>query len=365
MKLRHSTSLLRNLAIIGAILFVVGLGMNPERTWTGYLVAFNYLAGLGLAGAVFLALLCLCNARWADGLTRVPAAMSRSLPAAAACGLILLAGVPTLYEWSHPEVVSQDHLLQEKAAWLNYGGFSARLVMYFAVWIAMAWMLVRTLVEKRDVERPRKLRLSALFMAVFALTYSGASVDWIQSLEPHWFSTIFALRTATGVVLSGLAAAVLIILLAKPFSDLVTKDQLHDLGKLMLSFSILWVYIWYCQWMLIWYSNIPEETGYYLARASGGWSALTVANLTLNWLVPFLVLLPRPARGSPAVLLRIALVLLVGRAVDLFVQIAPPLYDDLPMFGAWEAGPIVAGICLFFFITLKILRKTHPVPRTA
>lgn len=360
--LLHGAALFRNLTLVGAALFAVGLALEPRYAWGGYLMGFNYLVGLSLAGPLFLALLHLADARWASSLREVPRAMARSLPVAFVLGILLLFGVHSLYEWSHAAVVSEDPLLRQKAGYLNPVAFALRMVAFFVLW----WWTSRLLQEDREPPSPagrraRALRRSALFMATFAVTYSLASVDWIQSLEPHWFSTIFALRTATGLVLSGLAAATLLVIArgAGPGGPPVTSGQLHDLGRLTLSFSVLWVYIWYCEYMLIWYTNIPEETAYYVLRQTPAWSTLQLANLGINWLIPFAILLIRSARGNPKVLWRLAMLLLLGRAFDLYVLIGPSVYGDAPRIGLSESGALLGMVSLFF---LRARAGSRPTP---
>ena len=172
---------------------------------------------------------------------------------------------------------------------------------------------------------------------------------------------------SASIAVSIVACPVIIITIglrrAGPLRDVITKSHLQDLGRLTLSLSVFWVYIWYCQYMLIWYTNFPEETSYYLLRGSAPWSALSTTNLVLNWLIPFLVLLPRAACRSETVLLRVAVVIMVGHGLDLFLQVGPPLMGDQPVFGIWELGPLVAAVALFFFVTLRALRTSSSPKR--
>src|SRR5262249_39747770 len=147
------------------------------------------------------------------------------------------------------------------------------------------------------------------------------------SLEPDWSSTMFGVYQFAGLFLSGLAALTLLLLWlgrSEPMRRVVTSDHLHDLGKLLFAFSTFWMYVWFSQYMLIWYVNNPEEAVYFLRREQGAWQPLLIANVVLNWAVPFLVLLPRSAKRSPTVLARVCVVLLVGRWLDLYLMIGPP-----------------------------------------
>lgn len=353
---------------LGTLVFFVGLAVEPARAWGAYLIAFNVFVGLALAGPLFLAIVYLSNGRWAMPLRRVPEAMGGALGVAGVLGLVLIIGTHTLYEWSHAQVVQGDALLRHKAPWLNVVGYSVRMVVYFAIWIWIARRLAaRSSATEPEPERRRAtIRDSATFMALFAVTFSLASLDWIQSLDPHWFSSMFALRTASGVCLAGLAFATIVLVEFRRrlgLRDVVTKHVLDDLGKVLLALSLFWAYIWYCQYMIVWYTNIPEETGYYLIRRTGDWTTLLRLNFAVNFGVPFLALMLGAWRRNAIVLQRIAMWILLGRVLDLFVLIAPPLQGVVPRFGLWEVGPVIAAFALFVLIFVKRLARESLVPR--
>lgn len=364
-----TTRILGGLAVAGGLVFLAGLLFDPRRAWTGFLVGFNLIVGLGLSGALFVALLVVSGGTWATALRRIPEAMSRCLPWAFVLGLVLPFGAHSLYEWSHAAVVKADPLLGGKAAYLNVPAFVARLVLYFAVWIALARVLVGASVRQdatgESLGTRRGILRAALFVAAFAVTYSLASVDWIQSLEPHWYSTIFALRTATGLACAGLAAGIVLVVALRasgPLRGVVTDEHVHDLGKLLFGFAILWGYVRYCQYMLIWYSNMPEETSYYLARGSSSWRALSYASVALMWGVPFAVLLLRSARRSGAVLSRVAIAVLLGWAIDLYGMIGPALAGEEARPGLFEVAAVAGAFALFFLATLLALSRAPLVP---
>ncbi len=368
-----SPRLLRGLlltAVAGGIVFLCGTLIAPERVWSGYLMGFTYFVGLALAGPLFLSVLYLCNARWGLPLLRVPEAMTAVLPIAFVLGLVLITGTHALYEWSHEQVVAQDPLLRHKAPWLNVFGFSLRLVAYFAIWIWLGRRLARrsTVLQAPAEKRRGDIGSSALFMAALAFTFSLASVDWIQSLDPHWFSTMFALRTLSGAGCAGLALCTILLVAlrrAGPLRGVVTRDVMDDLGKILLALSLLWAYVWYCEYMIIWYSDIPEETGYYLLRHRGVWGSLVPVNLAVNFAVPFLALMLRAWRRNGVALTRIAALILVGHALDLYVMIAPPILGAEPFLGLWEIGPVAGALALFTWALLRALSRSPLVPAQA
>lgn len=352
----------------GTASFIAGLFVEPQRAWGGYLIGFVSFAALALAGPVFLSMLALSGARWWIALQRIPEAMSKTLPVAGLLGLGLLFGVHHLYEWSHTEAVRTDTLLQHKSAWLNTTAFAVRMIVVFAIWILFArWLLARTAaVEANESEAiSKRQRAGAIFLAVLAITFSVASFDWLMSLEPHWFSTMFALMHFAGLGCAGVAAAIVLALVMEKQGALrgvLNQEHLHDLGRLLFSLTLLWAYLWFCQYMLIWYTNIPEETVHYATRQQGSWWLLVQATVIVKWTVPFLALLSRQACRSRKTLGRVAAFVLLGQAMEFFVQVGPTsLHGELAI-GIWEVGPAIGTMCLFFLVTLRALEKKDAFP---
>ena len=342
-------------------IFVVGLFVEPQRSWSGFLIGFVAMTGFALAGPVGLAFLHLSGARWARAVEVVPRAMSATLPAAAAMGLVLIAGVHSLYEWSHAAVVDSDVILTEKTPYLNTTFFALRLVAFFALWIFAARGVVRA---SRDANadapgaKRRRLQAAAIFLLVFAPTWSLASVDWLQSLDPHWFSAIYALVTLAGLGVAGIAAAI-VLLAARDTRNEVTAAQYGDLGALLMSLGLFWAYIWYSQYLLVWYTNMPEETPWYVSRLSQDWGLLTKLSCVLCGALPFALLLFRRLRRSRVALVRISALVLAGRLVDLYVLAGPPLMGESPRAGIWELAPVIGLVALFFLLALRELRRTE------
>lgn len=363
---RHTTAALTWGAGIAAAVFVAGLFVEPQRSWAGFLIGFVMLTGLALAGPVGLAFLHLSGGRWARSLEVVPRALFAALPAAAGTGLVLVGGVHSLYEWSHATAVASDEILAAKSTYLNTPFFAARLVVFFALWWVAGRAVLRASEEASGdtpAERRRRLRAGAVFLMVFAPTWSLASIDWMQSLEPHWFSAIYALVTLAGLALAGIAACIVLVA-ALDHRDEVAPGQWGDLGALLLALSLFWGYIWYSQYLLVWYTNLPEETPWYVARLAPGWGLLTKVACVLCSALPFVLLLFRRLRRSRRALVRIAAMVLVGRVVDLTVLVGPPLMGESPRLGVWEAAPIAGLIALFCLPVLRSLRRTADPPRS-
>lgn len=355
------------LATLGAAAALVGVFLEGSsgRTWATLLVDDFFFLSLALAGIVFLALNYLSSAGWWTVIRRVPEAMMAFVPVAALLTLPLYFGRRALYPWTRPETLRHDPLVAAKAGYLNTPFFFARMLAFLALWSLFALLLRRTSLAQdrpasgsRGGEHRRMVRLSAFFIVTFAVSFSLASFDWLMSLDPRWFSTIFAVYTFAGLLLAGLAAITLAVVLLRrgPLAGIVEESHLHDLGKLMFAFSTFWAYIWVSQYLLIWYGNIPEEVTFYARRTTGGWAPLFFLVPVISWLLPFCVLLPRAAKRNPRVLLGTAVLLLLGRWLDLYVLVAPPVLPALRM-GLLEILITLGYASLFFLLTSRALSR--------
>lgn len=353
---------------VGLLVYVVGLFAAPGRIWPNFLIAEFYFLSLGLGGAFFIAVLYVSNAGWATAFRRIPEAVMSTLPAAAIGGIILIFGIHTLYEWSHHAVVASDTILSGKSAWLNEQFFIGRLIFYFIIWIYIAKKIDKNSRLQDsfndDLYTKKNVRNSAIFIIVGGYTFALASIDLLMSLQPHWYSTVFGFLSISGMFLSGLAVITIFMVIMRNlgYRHIYTTDHLHDMGRLLMSFSVFWVYMWVSQHMLIWYSNIPEETSYYIFRHFGGWGSLSFLNVILNWLIPFLVLLPRSTKRNDKIMLYMAVVILLGHWLDLYIMVMPTVFGEMPTFGIWEIGPMLAVLSIFFWLVLKRLSKGNLVP---
>ena len=363
---------MRNLAAVaaaGGIITLAGMIFDPARIWPNILLAAYYVAGLSVAAGVFIALQYISNAGWSVAFRRVPEAIASAFPLGAAMLLVVLPGIPVLYDWSHADVVAADRILSAKTPWLNVPFFAARTAFYLTVW---GWLLYKITSTSRRQDADGDLRLTAAnkrhsvgYIVAFAFTFTLASMDWIMSLEPHWYSTIFGIYNFCGVFLSGLAAiAILAIILRRTghFREVLTDLHLLNLGKLIFAFSTFWMYIWFSQYLLIWYANIPEEVVYMIRRQEGSWVIFTVVNVVFNWLIPFIVLLPRWTKRNEGLLLKICIIIMIGHWIDLFWMILPPFMQSAPVVSAWEIGPLAFALPLFFMIVFRTLSKHNIVP---
>jgi hypothetical protein len=366
---RDVQRVLQGLATLGGIVFLVGIYFAPERTWANLLVATCYFLGLGLAALFFVAVAYLSKAAWTTVFRRVPEAMAMTIPAGALLFAVTALGAKTIYEWTHQDLVAENALLADKSGWLNLPFFLARAAIYLVIWIIAARIIVKTS-RAQDVDGSmshtrRNMKSSAIFMVVFAITFLGASFDWLMSVQPEWYSTIFGWYNFSGSFVAGLAAMTIIVIVlrrAGSFRGLITDHHLHDLGKYCFAFSTFWAYLWFSQFMLIWYANIPEETSFYVRQMSGGWLSLFLLNFGLNWVIPFLTLMPRAAKRSEGVLLKVCTVLLIGHWLDLYLMVLPAKSGATPPFGIWEIGIIVGAGAVFALLVFHFLRQANLIP---
>lgn len=355
--------------LVGAATVSAGLFFAPERIWPGVLVAVWYVLGLGLAGLSFLALTAITNAGWSAVVRRVPEAMGMTTAVGIPLMLFLALGMHTLYEWSHAHVLATDALLREKSAWLTVTGLVVRGVALVGLWSGFAWLLRRhSLAQDRDADvrhTAAAVRISAVLLFTIAIGYSLASFDWLMSLEPHWYSTIYGMYNLTGMFESGLAAIIVLVVLlrrAGAFGTAVTEAHIADLARLLFAVATFWMYLWFCQYLLVWYVNIPEETVWYLRREQGGWLTTTVLVVVFNWLLPFVTLMAQSTKRNEGLVFRIAIVVLIGRWLDLAWLALPPGSPQGIRLGLWELGPWLAGLGLFGLLFLRAFRRAPAVP---
>lgn len=339
-----------SLSMVGLLTLVAGVGLAPARCGAALLVLSWTLLGAGLTGALGIAVQYRHRGPEADGLRSICARLTRLLPWGAAGVLIALVFCPQLF--AGYALAAEGHG-GFKAAWLSRGWHLARAVLVLGIWLVFARALVAVAQARAAADSPaleaRHGRLAAVFFYVFGITATVAAVDWLMALEPHWVSTIIGLYVFGGLVLGGLAVLLLALLIG-PRSELeqhaATPGRLHDLGQLVLGFCCLWVYLWFSQFLLIWYTGIPEESLPYVIRLAGAWAPIFWLSLFLNFVIPFFVLLPRETKRSSVALTNVAALLLVGRLVDLYVWIYPPAVGGTPAFGLLELGLLMGALAV-------------------
>ncbi len=352
------------MAVIGAVALGLGLVIAPQRALASLLLVSVGLLGMGLGAGVFIALQYVCGAHWAVALRRVPEAMCSVLPWAALGVLATLLVGRSLYPWTEGPVSGMKGII------LNYPFMLARTVVFLGIWLLLIGAIVRRS-RRQDAEGGDALSagnktLSAVFLVVFGLTFWMACFDWVMSLEPEWYSTMYGVYHFAGLFLGALAAmTILVVWLSSvgPLRHVLTKEHLHDLGKMVFAFSTFWMYIWFSEYMLIWYADFPEETGHFVRRQTGGWGPLFVANMVMTWVIPFFALLPKPAKRSPGMLVKVCGLILIARWLDLYLLIYPSAIGyETVTFGVFELGIAIGAPGLFMLLFARSFRSATPIP---
>jgi hypothetical protein len=327
------------LGIAALILAVLDGIRAPEQFFRSYLLAFVFWLGFPLGSTAFLMVHHLTGGFWGLPIRRPLEAATRTLPLLTALVFPLILGLGRLYSWTHPNLVAADAVLKFKQPYLNLPFFLIRNVIYFAVWWALAGRLNRWSDEQdRTGDAALAVRLESFSgpgLVLYGLTVTFFSIDWIMSLEPHWFSTIFGMIFMVLQVLSALALAILVAGLLsqhEPVADAVTPDRLNDLGNLLLTFVMLWAYLGFCQFLIIWAGDLIEEIPWYVTRAAGGWGIMAVVLVFLSFAIPFYLLLMRAIKRRAETLTTLCGVLIVVTLADVYWMVVPSFEKTGPRF---------------------------------
>jgi hypothetical protein len=357
----------------GALFSLMALFGAENRTHLahGYLMGFTFIWGIALGSLFWAVLQHLTHAKWSVVVRRVMEMLAEPLwliglfflPLAF---MLLLNPWFRLYDWADPNIVTGDALLEGKRAYLNAPFFILRGLVYFGFWIGFARFFIGKSLSQDDgsegAEATLRMRkASPAFMMVFAVTVTFAGIDWLMSLSPRWFSTIFGIYVFGGMILSSLAAITLSVISLERSGRIaaaaVTLDHLYNLGALLFGFTIFWAYIAFSQYMLIWYGNLPEESFYMVKRLEGGWLTVSLALAAMRLFVPFFVLLSRRAKMNATVLFWISLWILAGQLLDLYWLIMPETHPEGLVFGWRELGPLLLTSGAFLWCVNRFMGR--------
>lgn len=359
-------------AVLGLVISVAGYLADPRHFAYAWLTGFVFTWTICMGGLFFTIIHHLTRASWSVGPRRTMEWLSQGLIPCVVLFLPVIALRETLFPWLRPEA-AHDHLIHEKVAYLNQGFFFVRTAFFFAVWIGLATFFYNKS-RAQDLNGDRTLSekmqgLAAPGAALFALTITFAGVDWVMSLDPHWYSTMFGVYVFAGALVAShavLSLATRKINLERWGGDLVTVEHQHDVGKYTFAWIVFWAYIGFSQFMLIWYANIPEETIWYRHRWEHGWSGLSLTLFIGHFIVPFLLLLSRHAKRGPLLLLG-GVLLLAMHYCDIYWLVMPnnrpTLADDSHFHPSWiDLGGLLACVGVVgAFIATKV-KTTSIVP---
>jgi hypothetical protein len=368
--------------VIGLIAGGIGAAMNLDQFFMSWLIGFLFCLSLSLGCLALLMLQHISGGQWGMVGRRVFEAGSRMLPIVALLFVPLLFGLPKVFVWAQPEAVAGSHVVQMKTAYLNVSFFVIRAIVYFLFWMLCVVLLNRwsaeqdsgRAVSKVDSIRFRKVSAPGLLFLVITVTF--ASVDWVMSLEPEWFSTIFGLLTIAGYGLTGIAFTIVVLAAIdrdRPAGSLLTPRHFHDLGKLLLAFTMLWAYLSFSQFLIIWSGNLPEEIPWYIARIRGSWGAVAILLVVGHFFLPFALLLSADLKKRSGLLAKLAIFILVMRLIDLIWYVAPAFrhmapegvgaaHSVIPMHWMDIAIPVgLTGLWVFLFVRQLRTRSLFPM----
>ena len=320
---------------IGALISTIGLFTDVSQFLQSYLLAYMWCLGLTL-GCLALAMVHqLSGGAWGVMIRRPMGAAARVLPVMTLLFVPIVLGMRHLYVWTDPAVMAGDELLQHKQPYLNAPFFIIRAVVYFLVWNAVSHVLNRWGLEQDRTADPRiarkMQRLSGGGLVAYGITITFAAFDWLMSLEPHWYSTIYGVVVIGGQGLSAMAFLIgALVWLGRrpPLDRVVATTHLHDLGNLMLAFVMLWAYFSFSQYLIIWSANLPHEIAWYQHRTDTTWRYVGLGLVVFHFVVPFILLLSRTVKRQGDVIVRVAAFILAVRVADLWWQISPAFHQE-------------------------------------
>jgi len=376
------------LMAIGLISGILAYTADTHRFWANILFSNYYFLILALGAAFWLALQYIAEAGWSAAFKRVPESIScYVMPAFIFMALLVLVGLKYVYPWANPEGHIEDfnkfeefgEVLHKKSPYLNAGFFITRTFIYFLVWL-LTIKILEKFSKKEDEDKANALKwfeksrfFSKVHIFAFALTFIFAGFDYLMSLEPFWYSTLFSIKELISGFFHASALIILIVyyLHKQGYYPFMNSSHWHDFSKYLFMGSILFAYAWYFQYMLIWYGNIPEEGEYYFLRRFHFSQTLFTLNIIINFFLPFIILLPNKLAKNPKVLLIMSLVILAGLFLDVYLSVFPPLTHTFngmgehihPVFGLYEIGIFLGFLGIFMFIVFnKMAKRKHILP---
>ncbi len=347
-----------------------------DRLFANLWINNVYFTGLALIGIFFVAINYASQSGWSAILKRIPESFGAWLPYAFGLMLLVfLVGGHSIFHWTHGELYEKgtaeyDPIIAGKRGYLNYPFFLIRMTAYFAIWYFM-YRLIRRESLAEDIHGGvlhyrKMIKYSTIFIILFAITSSTSAWDWVLSIDTHWFSTMFGWYVFASWFVNGLAVITLmaVVLRENGYLRNINSEHFHDLGKYIFAFSIFWTYLWFSQFMLIYYANIPEETIYFVERLSSDYyTPFFFANLVMNFFFPFLVLMTRDSKRHTIFLKVACSVVIIGHWLDFYLMVTPGTLAENGSFGLIEIGCALLYGSAFLFVILNQLSKASLVAR--
>jgi hypothetical protein len=378
-KLKTASIALSVLGLIGLVVSFI-VTDNQERVWANLLLNAFFFTGIAVASTFFIAVNIVGESGWYTMLRRIPEALGTyTWVGMTAVFLLVLFGVfhhHDLWEFLNPEIVKNDPIIQGKMGFLNTGFYLGRIIAYFLIWVGFAYLLRKFSLQDElqggTFDHYIKVRKwAATFLILFAVTSSTSAWDILMSIDAHWFSTLFGWYIFAGIFVSCLSTTMIIMLHLKRngYMPNLNESHIHDLGKFIFAFSIFWTYLYFSQFVLIWYANIPEEIVYFMERYDTSYRPIVLLMVAMNFAMPLLVLMTRNAKRNYNLLTGMALLILVGHWLDVYQIIMPGTVGTdrtlLDMFGLPEISCLLMFAGLFIFVVFSALTRANVEPTNA
>lgn len=350
------------LTVVGLLFIGISYGFNYQRALFNNLIGFVFAAGVSIGALVLVALEYLAGATWSVPSRRVSEFLAAALPFVFILALPLLFNLNGVFHWAHI-TPNTDELIKHKSPYLNEWFLIIRFFVVFGVFYLFYSLFIKNS-RKQDASGDQKLtrnnvKLSAPFMIIAGIGISLIAIDWLMSLEPHWYSTIFGIYYISTTLLAGLAATTLVVVLLKEKGYLhprMTSDHYYSFGALLFGITNFWAYIAFSQFLLIWYANIPEETSWFMMRWVGNWKYVSILLIIIKFAIPYLGLLTYPSKTDPKRLVIVSAIILFAHLFDMYWLVMPS-YSKTVILGIYEIGfPVfIVGvyIILFYFLSKK------------
>ncbi len=365
-KIYSITNALLLLGLIGVVLSFV---LSHERASFNLVIVIAFLTSIGAASLFFIGIEYLTGAVWSVPFRRIAERFANVLFVVPLLGIVVLLDIHSVFHWSHTEALETDAMLKAKEPYLNFSFFVIRFFVFSFIWILFAILFKRNSV-KQDITKDqlltkKNIALSAVFMPIFAITLTFFAIDWLMSLEPHWYSTIFGVYYFSGSVLAALSVFTFASVTLNENGFLVKGlkvDHYYSMGALLFAFTNFWAYIAFSQFMLIWYANLPEETFWFIARGEGSWLYWSIGLIFVKFVVPYIFLLPQPSKMNPRKLKIASLWILGAHYYDLYWIVMPTFSKGSIAFSWIEISFIIFAIGLILSIFLRFETKQNLVP---
>jgi len=356
------------LAGVGLLLVILSYIVDPQRSAFNNVIGMMFFASISIGALVLVGIEYLAGAVWSTPMRRVSEFVASTIPFVVIMAIPLFFSLHSLFHWTNAEAVQSDKILAGKSSYLNVTFFTVRFFVVMFLLYMFYLVFIRNS-RKQDVSSEQGLtrtnvKLSAVFMPVAGIGLTLLAVDWIMSLEPHWFSTIFGIYFISGTLLAGLAVTTFIAvsLAENGYLPGINRDHYYSLGALMFAITNFWAYIAFSQFLLIWYANIPEETVWFISRWEGGWKYISIGLMIIRFAVPYALLLSQPSKSDPKRLKQVAVIVLLAHLFDLYWLVMPTFSKTVVLNWTELGFPfLVIGIVIIVFFMQAKKHNLMPI----